>query len=464
MRPLEIIILLINAVYVVWGLFAARPKWLHGLPLLAAVLIPAHGLLEGARWQMWPAYGLTAVLLLAAVAGWRQDGAAGRGWRTGGAAVGLLLLTVAAALPALLPVPDLPAATGPYAVGTRTLHMTDHNRPEIFTADPDDVREIMVQIWYPATEGAAGETAVFLPALDVAGPVIAEQFDLPAFLLSHINLVKLNIQMDVPAAGGERFPVVAFSHGLSGIRMQNTSMMRNLASHGYVVFAVDHTYANALTVFPDGRVILYDPCRVFTGCRSNPEEGSRLVGVWAADIAFVLDTLAGWHNEAGHWLNGRLDLERAGVFGHSTGGGTAVEFCLQDERCDAGIGLDAWVLPVSDNLLVDGLNRPFMFISTPEWLGDNNRAAGKTIVANANDDAYELTLADTGHYDFTDLVLLSPLTPQLGLSGTINSQKSLTIQNEYVLTFFDRYLRGADASLLESPSPYTELTIDGRFP
>lgn len=462
MRLFEIIILILDAVYIGWGLFAARPRWLHALPVIATGVLPVHVLVEGARWQMIPAYGITAVLLIVALVALRRFDSAEpprRGRRVGGAAVGLLLLAVAAAIPVVVPVPDLPGATGPYAVGTRIFHMTDTDRPEIFTDDADDVREVMVQIWYPAAN-AEGEPAEYLPALAVAGPVIAEQFGLQPFLFNHVNLVDLDIQRDVPAAGGAPFPILFFSHGLGGIRMQNTTMVRNLASHGYVVVAVDHTYANALTVFPDGRIILYDPCRVFADCRSDPVEGNRLVGVWAADITFMLDMLTDWNAEAGHWLNGRLDLNRVGVFGHSTGGGTAVEFCLQDARCDAGVGLDAWVLPASDDLLAAGLQQPFMFISTPEWLGSNNRAGGKEIVANANGDVYDLTLANTGHYDFSDLVLLSPLTPQLGLSGTINSVTGLTIQNEYVLEFFNRYLRGEDGTLLTQPSPYPELTVN----
>jgi hypothetical protein len=242
--------------------------------------------------------------------------------------------------------------------------------------------------------------------------------------------------------------------------MQNTVMVRELVSHGYIVAAIDHSYANALTVFPDGRIFVYDPTRLFPSGESNPVEANPLVQVWAGDIAFLLDEMAIWHQEAEHVLNGRFDLNHIGIFGHSTGGGAAMEFCLQDARCQAGVGLDSWLLPVSGNLLAQGVRQPFMFISTPQWLGRDNRALGSHIFSNLSQDGYNLTLANTAHYDFTDLPLLTPLTPQLDLSGTIDSSYSLGIQNEYLLAFFNQYLKGEpSALLLAEPSPYPELRI-----
>jgi hypothetical protein len=241
--------------------------------------------------------------------------------------------------------------------------------------------------------------------------------------------------------------------------MQNTTMVRELVSHGYVVVAAEHSYANALTIFPDGRVIVYEPSRIFPSGESNPVEGNPLVRTWANDMGFVLDTMTGWNSEEGHLLNGRLNVNQVGVFGHSTGGGATMQFCLQDARCQAGLGLDSWLLPVGDDVLEQGPNQPFMFIGTHSWLGPVNLERGLVIFNNLTNNGYNLALDNTAHYDFTDLALLSPLTPQLGLSGSIDSAYSLNIQNEYLLAFFDQYLRERPSDLLNQPSPYPELTI-----
>lgn len=459
MRLLEIIIIAALLPPLIWAVFSRkRPNWLVIFPVAGALFVILHLFTEGYRWQMVPAYGFTAVFLILSLRWITGSVTAPRlGWLT--ALLGLLGWLIAVALPVALPVPRLPDPTGPYAIGTFTTFLVDENRLESYTEEPDDNRELVVQVWYPAAS-RAGEPAQYIEDLAVAGPVIAAQFGLPAFLLNHVNLTELDVWQNAPVASNEvPFPVVIFSHGLSGIRMQNTTMVRELVSHGYIVAAVDHTYANALSILPDGRVFVYDPARIFPSGRSNPEEGNPLVRVWANDIAFLLDEMAMWNQADGHLLNGRFNLDQVGIFGHSTGGGATLQFCLQDARCQAGVGLDSWLLPVDDTILSQGPGQPFMFIGTPDWLGPENKARGEDIFNNLSQDGYSLALANTAHYDFTDLALLSPLTPQLGLSGTIDSSYSLGIQNEYLLAFFNQYLKGEPAPLLAATSPYPELTI-----
>lgn len=465
MRLLEILILAVLLPPLLWSLFIhsrraqAPGKWLGLFPIVGVLLIGVHLPLEGYRWQMIPAYGLTAVLLLLTIRRRTTNTSPSRlAWL--GSLLGLFVWLVAVALPVALPVPRLPDPTGSYAIGTFTAYLVDTNRPETYTDDPNDNRELAVQVWYPAAN-RDGKSAQYMPDLDVAGPVIAEQFDLPVFLLNHINLTELDVWLDVPPAeNGAPFPVIVFSHGLTGIRMQNTAMVRELVSHGYIVAAIDHSYANALTIYPDGRVFVYDPARIFPSGKSNPVEGNPLVQVWADDIAFLLDEMAAWNAQAGHLLNGRFDLDHIGIFGHSTGGGATMEFCLQDARCQAGVGLDSWLLPISENLLTHPPEQPFMFINTPRWLGQRNRELGNRIFNSLTRDGYALTLEGTAHYDFSDLPLLTPLTPQLELSGSINSNYSLSIQSEYLLAFFNQYLKGEpSALLLAERSPYPELTI-----
>lgn len=460
MRLFEIFLLIVLLITVLWLTFSRkRPHWLLILPGLATLFTALHLAFEGYRWQMIPAYGLTAVCFLLALR-WRDANFQPPRLAWLGGLLGLLVWLVALALPVAMPVPRLPETTGPYAVGTFTTFLVDENRLEKYTEEPDDKRELVVQVWYPAAN-ADGQPADYLPDLDVAGPVIAEQFGLPPFLVGHVNLTKLDIWQDVPvAADGASFPLIIFSHGLTGIRMQNTTMVRELVSHGYVVAAIEHSYANAITIFPDGRIFVYEPSRIFPSGESNPVEGNPLVRTWANDISFVLDTMTAWQDEDGHLLNGRLNLNQVGIFGHSTGGGATMQFCLQDARCKAGIGLDSWLLPVGDTVLAQDPTQPFMFIGTPRWLGADNKARGEAVFHNLTADGYNLAIANTQHYDFTDLVLLSPLTPQIGLSGTINSAYSLTIQNEYLLAFFDQYLRERPSEILNQPSPYPELSIE----
>src|SRR5262249_37769797 len=66
---------------------------------------------------------------------------------------------------------ELPTLTGKLAVGRTSFHWVDASRPEAMTDNPDDRRELMVTIWYPA-ESATGETAPYIDNLDkLAGAI-----------------------------------------------------------------------------------------------------------------------------------------------------------------------------------------------------------------------------------------------------------------------------------------------------
>jgi hypothetical protein len=89
-----------------------RPQWMAFLPSLVVLLVLAHLVLEGYRWQMVPAYALTVLTFLASVRGIMQgidtqgkpSSPGRRALTIIGTVLGLLVLIIAAALPALFPV------------------------------------------------------------------------------------------------------------------------------------------------------------------------------------------------------------------------------------------------------------------------------------------------------------------------------------------------------------------------
>lgn len=462
MRPLEILLLVLPLPYLLWPLFArVRPRWLQMLPFAGLVVLGVHVLLEGYRWQMLPAYLLTAVLAVRALYRLLRPAPPGgrRIWGVLGGLLGTLCLAFAAFLPWLLPVPVLPVSDGPYAVGTRSFMLVDDGRAELYGETAGQPRRFMAQIWYPTDDTRGLQEARYIDGLDVLGPVLAADLGFPAYFLDHIRYAHTRSYLDAPFHPAVLdAPLIAFSHGLGGFRSQNTTLVRDLASHGYVVVAADHTYGNAGTLFPDGSTALYS--RTVLDRQGNPPRTSTtLVGVWADDIARLLDEVTRWNAKTGHWLNGRVDPTTVGLFGHSTGGGAAFEFCGRDARCQAIAGLDPWVVPVSDELVEAGFAQPLLVLKAPVWDFDDapaNEARLQALFPSGSADRYLFTVAGTAHRDFSDQPLLSPLTPALGLSGPINSAYSQRLQSAFVRAFFDRYLRGSDGSLLDNPAPFPE--------
>jgi hypothetical protein len=69
-----------------------------------------------------------------------------------------------------------------------------------------------------------------------------------------------------------------------------------------------------------------------------------------------------------------------------------------------------------------------------------------------------VSIDGTAHYDFSDIPLLSPLAPRLGLKGPINGQRVTAIINDYLLSFFDSTLRGIPTDLFdEQNQKYNEI-------
>ncbi|MFQ5408814.1 MAG: alpha/beta hydrolase family protein [Anaerolineales bacterium] len=471
MRPIEITILTTMFVDVFLRMTGLRSRWRWPilLPMLALFLVGVHLISEGYRWQMWPAYVLATGLSLPTLRILREHDdlprlpySRMRAIATG--TVTLLLLAVAAFLPWAMPVPRVPAATGPYAVGTVTQHLVDSARRETYSGRSDEPRELMVQLWYPVEPPApAAARAPYLDHIDVIGPALAESVGLPALFLDHVALSLTDAVLEADVSRAETsYPVVVFSHGWTSIRSLHTTLAMELASHGYVVVGIDHPYGAAVTVFPDGRAVFVNEEALPFGAPDEEFQraANTLADVWATDVQFVLDTLAS-ANKDDPRFGGRLDLGHVGMFGHSTGGGSMLEFCARDDRCTALLAMDAWFPPVSDAVLSSGIPQPLLFMHSEVWSTAVNDALRDRFLAAQTAETYELTIAGTQHYDFTDTGLLTPFAPRLGLrKGPIDAERGLRIVNAYALAFFDSFLKGAPSDLLAGPSAeYPEVDL-----
>ena len=71
-----------------------------------------------------------------------------------------------------------------------------------------------------------------------------------------------------------------------------------------------------------------------------------------------------------------------------------------------------------------------------------------------------ISINSTKHYDFSDLPLLSPIAPQLGLKGPLNGKRVTEIVDSYLLDFFELTLNNQPSALFEgSFETYNEVKV-----
>jgi dienelactone hydrolase len=460
MRPFESLLLaigLISAICLPMGRWRPIGRLLVVLSLVALI---AQAVLEGAHWQMIPAYLALGILCIGV---WNRAGKPLLRRQFLVIVPALLLLMASAGLSWMLPMFRLPKPTGPYPVGTTILYLKDASRFEDASGVPGQPRELVVQLWYPAGESSNRWARYREP----------KETNLSS---SYQSQIATNSRLDAPVASSEApFPVILFNHGWGSRRTNDTFLTEDLASHGYVVASIDHTYNAKLVAFPDGRQMRSNAAHdVDDPDGSTPD---RVKAVWnkelakqTADERFVLDRLEAMNLASGTPWHGRLNTHLAGAIGHSFGGSAAVDLCAVDSRVHGAINMDGWFFQAIE---ARGPNQPLMYIDTS---GDDaglppnsNEGVGAELDGSDYRDlaaslhrygGLVLTLKGAEHEDFTDQPLVSPLS-RFSHRGTIPAPKLEAILRTYVLAFFDQTLRGKETDALHSKAAlFPEATLE----
>ncbi|MFN8640912.1 MAG: hypothetical protein U0802_04340 [Candidatus Binatia bacterium] len=317
---------------------------------------------------------------------------------------------------------------GPYPVGIATIAFSDPARRNVAGSGP---RPVTVEVYYPSTAAA------------VAG----RPKDVAAVL--GIPLLETPSYRDVALAPDGPYPLVLFSHGNNGIRIQSFFFAAHLASHGYIVVSPDHhgnTFPDTLAGTVDAQSAVNRPL----------------------DIRFLIDTLLAANGEPGNFFAGAIDPQRIGMSGHSFGGYTTL--ALAGGRFAVGTFTEPRIkaiLPQApaapfDAAFFAGITVPTLIVggsideTTPP--ADNQQRpfdhlpSGARVVAYAN-------LTDAGHFTFSDFCEVPRmLLSFLGGFGEACEPRHLPwrhahdIVNYLALNFFDAALRG-DAEALARLDP-----------
>ncbi len=262
--------------------------------------------------------------------------------------------------------PEL-AAYGDLAVGVQTLEITNPNQIDIVKIDPKAPkpaewprydRKLTLEVWYPAAQGASGNTALKAYLRDAK---------------TEVELQGKAVRDAKPA--GEKYPLIIVSHGYPGNRFLLSHLAENLASKGYVVASIDHLDSTY---------------------RTQAAFGSTLVNR-SYDQLFTLNEIDRLSKDGSSFLNGLVDASNTGLIGYSMGGygavitmgggvtqqsidyawggphgtlsvhkgGSDTHKALADPRIKTAVAFAPWGMKLGfwDAETLKGIDRPMMFVA-----------------------------------------------------------------------------------------------------
>lgn len=339
-----------------------------------------------------------------------------------------------------LEAPD-PESPGPFPAGVTTVLVVDHSRTDPATNGP---RSLMTEIWYPATDDARelpkNRLLDFFPGGD------APEFALLFQLAFGVDIVEADKRFQNAAVRDARvregvFPLVLFSHGNGGLRMQNAFWCEHLASHGYIVMAPDHTGNCALT-FIDGKMVPFQ----------DTDDGRKLSSAdRPKDMSFLIGVADRMNKGGDSRFFRRIDLEHIGAAGHSFGGYTCTWLTNAEPRVDAAI-LMAGAATERTNF-----DCPVMLLIATEddTLGAEKVEYLRRYYDESRGPRYSIEFKNAGHFSFTEMYQIRPdFGDGVGEGKRIASGEPITflpmetayrLINGYGTAFFGKFLKGIGA-------------------
>ena len=258
------------------------------------------------------------------------------------------------------------AIGGAYPVGTMRTVLVDSTRAERSRPGRDDPRRLVVQFWYPAAQPGTTAAPYLLDSEFVRGQLDEAYPDLG--LLERTVAATENA---APASG--RFPLVVFSHGMNTSRFLYTGLLRELASRGMVVAAIDHPFWALAMSFPDG-----DSLPLAEGMAAREELAWQEIDAMmqggitamAIDQGFIAQSVRRFPVP----MQQAIDEDRIAVVGHSMGGMAATVACATYRVFRACASLDGFVWTTRGLSQLGApphpIDTPFLLLVAPQYLPD----------------------------------------------------------------------------------------------
>ncbi|XP_077668565.1 platelet-activating factor acetylhydrolase isoform X2 [Eretmochelys imbricata] len=351
----------------------------------------------------------------------------------------------------------IPEGKGPYTVGCTDL-MTDHT-----------IQGSFFRLYYPSQNGTSSEETKWIPRKEyyrglsdflnvyrILGETVFQYY---------VGSVTCPAKWNAAFKPGEKYPLIIFSHGLGAFRTIYSAICIEMASQGFIVAAVEHRDKSSSATYyckenpvseareeatenPEEEWIFYR--KLNQGEQEFPLRHQQLQQrteecIKALDL--ILDINSGKHvvnvlslNFDWTLLKGSIDSDRIAVMGHSFGAATAIEALSKEARFKCGIALDAWMLPLDDEVYTR-VRQPLLFINSEKFQWASNVLKIKKLYSTGTERKM-ITIKGSVHQSFPDFTFLAGtiVGKIFKLKGEIDPNIAIDISNKASLAFLQQHL------------------------
>jgi dienelactone hydrolase len=345
---------------------------------------------------------------------------------------------------------ELPATGGTFAVGQTVLNWVDTSRAEDLTEAPNDFREVVALVWYPA-EAKSGVQADYFSNLSTVSDALVQSGEVKTWQVLGLRFVRSESRWNAnPIKSEEQFPVMVLSPG-NGTNIEfYSSLASEIASHGYVVVGLNHPYDVPAVQLASGDIAPYDKDQWLLDPEAHQAYIAERIKVRTADIRFALEQLDDFSTN--RRFAGIMNLDAVAVAGHSLGGITAAEACKADPRFKACLNFDGLQRggPFSMDENAIPPEQPFLFLTKEAQLHPTLLERFESMP-----ESYWVIVHGTSHQSFTDGPLLQPSL----LPGSNQADRFMEWIGEYTVAFLDSTLKGQPNDMLSGAVERQDISV-----
>ncbi len=353
-------------------------------------------------------------------------------------------------------------------IGTTDIFLTDSARHDKLAPKKNTLRRLYIKAWYPSDNSDGKPVNNYMEHYDTK--ILLSMYkslgmndSLVKVLMSSPTYSFQNLKL---SDAQQQYPVLIFSQGYYfGLAELYTSLMENLASHGYIVFSITHPYEQPIVDFPDGYTarmkkkfaalgflqwVIADKFQFRSAFKPKNQDRmtrrylrklkrfDKSMDIWMADNLFFVNYLDSLEmTQPNSIFSNRLNMTQMGSFGQSFGGAVAGQLAYKTQRFKAAANLDCFQF---GDIIDNDLNTPFLLIQSqqmPKWAIGND-----IIYSNTTSPFYSVMLKNSKHYITSDATML-PVSEvkRAKLIGDIKGPDAIGILNKYLLNFFDYYVK-----------------------